>query len=155
MWIGIDPGRSGASVVMHDDGEIEQLRHDADDVVIADWYEEQRLCDFCVLEHVWSRPNDVHAAAFGFAEQYGFLQGLMVANRIPYEKVSPQKWQKAVGCIVDRSVTTHVQKKNFHKAKAAELFPEIKITHRNADALMLVHYAKMVWDNKPFEEGRV
>jgi hypothetical protein len=38
--------------------------------------------------------------------------------------------------------TPHTVKKNKHKAKAAQLFPRVKITHSNADALLIAEHAR-------------
>jgi hypothetical protein len=59
----------------------------------------------------------------------------IVAAGIPFETVTPQKWQKTLGCLTKGD-------KNVSKRKAQELFPDIKITHAIADSLLIAHYAK-------------
>ena len=74
-------------------------------------------------------------SAFTFGRSYGFLRGLLAANGIKREDVTPQKWQAELGC---RSKGD----KNVTKAKAQELWPNEKITHANADAMLIAEYAR-------------
>ena len=50
-------------------------------------------------------------------------------------EVSPVKWQTAMGCRTGGD-------KNVSKAEAQRLWPSLKITHRNADSLLLAEYAR-------------
>jgi hypothetical protein len=54
----------------------------------------------------------------------------LVASGIPFERVTPAKWQRELGCLTKGD-------KNVTKRKAQELFPDVKVTHANADALLL------------------
>lgn len=78
---------------------------------------------------------------FTFGRNYGFLRGLLVGLRIPFEDVRPQKWLPAMGLrgIKDESQT---EKKNRHKQKAQQLFPRLTITHKTADAILLAEYGR-------------
>jgi hypothetical protein len=57
----------------------------------------------------------------------------LTAAGIPFERVRPQAWQKAMGCMSKGD-------KNITKRKAQELFPQIKVTHATADALLIATY---------------
>lgn len=62
--------------------------------------------------------------------------------RTPIELVAPSVWQRAfvlAGGPRDEGITA---KKNRHKARAQELFPNLKITHACADALLLAEYCR-------------
>ena len=59
----------------------------------------------------------------------------LCAATIPYEEVTPQKWQKALGCRTGGD-------KNVSKARAQALFPLQNITHAIADALLLAEYCR-------------
>lgn len=75
----------------------------------------------------------VSAYTFGFGT--GIIYGVLASLRIPFEEVSPLKWQTAMGCRTGGN-------KNISKAKAQQLFPHLKVTHANADALLIAEYCR-------------
>lgn len=80
-------------------------------------------------------PKQGVASSFKFGRSYGFLIGLLTGLRIPYEFVTPQKWQKAMGCL------THGDK-NISKAAAQRRWPNEKWTHATADAGLIAEYGR-------------
>jgi hypothetical protein len=74
-------------------------------------------------------------SAFTFGNGYGHLEMALTAAGIPFERVRPQAWQKAMGCMSKGD-------KNVTKAKAQELFPHLKITHATADACLIAEYGR-------------
>jgi hypothetical protein len=66
---------------------------------------------------------------------------LLTGEEFPFEEVSPQKWQKAMGCMTKGD-------KNVSKAKAQQLFPQLKITHAIADALLIAEYARRTYNQR-------
>jgi crossover junction endodeoxyribonuclease RuvC len=80
-------------------------------------------------------PKQGVSSTFKFGVNYGFLRGMLTAHKIPFEEVTPQKWQKAMGCLSKGN-------KNVTKAKAQQLFPNLKITHKVADALLIAEYCR-------------
>ena len=85
------------------------------------------------IEQVSSSPQMGVVSAFSFGRGYGNLEMALTAARIPFERVRPQVWQKALGCMTKGD-------KNVSKSKAQELFPDRKITHATADALLIAYY---------------
>ena len=85
------------------------------------------------LEAVSSSPQMGVVSAFSFGRGYGNLEMALTAAGISFERVRPQVWQKALGCMTKGD-------KNVSKRKAQELFPDRKITHATADALLIAHY---------------
>ena len=86
------------------------------------------------LEKVHSMPGQGVSSVFKFGEGFGHIKGTLDALRIPYELVSPLKWQTRLGCRTGGD-------KNVSKTKAQQLFPQIpKITHYIADALLIMEY---------------
>lgn len=143
--IGIDPGASGAIAVrytnLHPDN-IEVIKLDQTETDIANvltQYTPQRGVNgaFAYLESVHSMTKQWVASSFKFGQSYGFLRGLLIALKIPFETVTPQKWQKAMGCMSRGD-------KNVTKAKAQQLFTRIKVTHAIADALLLAEYGRRI-----------
>ena len=141
-YIGIDPGKSGAIAALNDNGELdcgqEPQRNDATESDIADFIAVCAACSkFAFIERVAARPGQGVSSSFKFGQSYGFLRGLLIANGIPFEEVTPQKWQSAMGCLSKGD-------KNVTKARAQQLFPQLKITHANADAILIAEYCRRV-----------
>ena len=74
-------------------------------------------------------------SAFSFGRGVGNLEMALTAAGIPFERVTPQKWQKALGCMTKGD-------KNVSKRKAQELFPQMKCTHATSDALLIMEYGR-------------
>jgi hypothetical protein len=87
------------------------------------------------IEQVSSSPQMGVVSAFSFGRGYGNLEMALTAAGIPFERVRPQVWQKALNCLTKGS-------KNVTKQRAQELFPNIKCTHAVSDALLIAEYGK-------------
>lgn len=70
-----------------------------------------------------------------FMKHNGHLEMALIGVGIPFEQVTPAKWQGAMSCRTKGD-------KNITKRKAQELFPELKITHAIADALLIAEYGR-------------
>jgi hypothetical protein len=90
---------------------------------------------WAVIEKVSSSPQMGVCSAFTFGRSYGFLRGVLAGAQVPFVEVSPQRWQKELGCMSKGD-------KNVTKAKAQQLYPGEKITHATADALLLATYCR-------------
>lgn len=82
---------------------------------------------------------------FKLGRSYGFLIGCLTAAGVPYELVTPQKWQKELGIPRRDKKESKTQWKNRLKARAQQIFPDIKVTLATADALLIAEYARRVW----------
>ena len=85
------------------------------------------------IEQVSSSPQMGVVSSFSFGRGYGNLEMALTAAGIPFERVRPQVWQKALGCMTKGD-------KNVSKRRAQELFPDRKVTHATADALLIAYY---------------
>jgi crossover junction endodeoxyribonuclease RuvC len=85
------------------------------------------------LEQVHSSPQMGVVSSFTFGNGFGHLEMALTAAGIPFERVRPQVWQKAMGCMTKGD-------KNVSKRRAQELFPSMKVTHATADALLIASY---------------
>lgn len=135
--LGIDPGQSGAIASISEDANaVGFIRLDVTEKDISDWfaYQEKEI-RFAYIEKVHSMPRQGVASSFKFGVNYGFLRGCLISHGIPFEEVTPQRWQKAMGCLTKGD-------KNISKARAQQLFPDIKITHAIADAILLAEYGR-------------
>ena len=130
---GIDPGVSGGIAVCNEYSRVSFKLKDATEADIAAFLSQP--ANFAFIERVSSSPQMGVVSAFTFGRGYGLLRGLLIALKIPFEEVRPQVWQKAMGCLTKGD-------KNVSKARAQQLFPDLKITHSNADALLLAEYGR-------------
>lgn len=137
--IGIDPGKNGGIAFIdtekadeRDGVESYKMPETEKDLwTLLNGYDLNRCIAF--IEKVHSSPQMGVTSAFTFGRGYGTLLGLLTASYVPFEEISPQKWQKALGCMTKGD-------KNVSKRKAQQLFPWLKITHANADALLIAKY---------------
>ena len=143
--IGIDPGANGG-IAWISGGKacvekIPDTLQDLWDLIldIRDGGEPQQRLEKAVLGHVayieqvHSSPQMGVKSAFTFGNGFGHLEMALTAAGIPFERVRPQVWQKALGCMTKGD-------KNVTKKLASELFPSIKCTHNVSDALLIAHY---------------
>jgi len=140
-FLGIDPGVSGGMALIAESGvETFKLKNATESDIareIENWHVH---IEFGVIEKVSSSPQMGVRSAFTFGMSYGFLRGV-ITGLFPFEEVSPQKWQKAMGCMTKGD-------KNVSKAKAQQLFPQLKITHAIADALLIAEYARRTYNQR-------
>lgn len=137
LYVGIDPGYSGAAVALNRRGRpVHIVRFDQTERDVIDAFEEIAASEcFCMLEKVGAMPKDARKAAFKFGQSNGFIRCLLTAYRIPFETVGAGAWQQKMKC---RSKGD----KNITKAAAQQLFPDTKVIHANADALLIAEYGR-------------
>ena len=146
LFIGIDPGKSGGIAYIHATGGSGAEKMPATERDTWATLVGNDNNTFALIEKVGPMPKQGVTSMFSFGRNYGMLRAFLIAAGIPFETVSPQKWQREFGLIVPKSKgLTDTQKKNLHKAKAQELFPHLKITHAIADALLIAKYAQRTW----------
>ena len=138
--IGIDPGINGA-IAWITDGKpcVEKMPDTLQDLwelIESIGYEIPDYTPYEIkayIEQVSSSPQMGVVSAFTFGRGYGNIEMALTAAGIPFERVRPQVWQKALGCLTKGD-------KNITKRKAQELFPSIKVTHAIADSLLIANY---------------
>lgn len=135
MFIGIDPGKSGGMAIIDREGRyVAACRMPDSDSEVLDVFKAWPSAR-AVLEFVRSSPQMGVASAFTFGCSYGALKMALAAAGVPYNEVTPLKWQRALGCLTKGD-------KNVSKARATQLFPGIKVTHAIGDALLLAEYCR-------------
>ena len=162
MTLGIDPGASGAACILPPVGDVGIKILDFKKMTDHEIAAELRAIhgsanllnriSHAVLEKVHSFPGQGVSSTFKFGERYGFVRGVLTALRIPYELVTPQKWQRSLGLIIKgRAKLTGPEKKRENKAMAQRLFPDLivpkgprysGINLRTADALLIAEYGR-------------
>ena len=98
---------------------------------------------------------------FNFGRGYGQIEGILTAMSVPYVMVRPQAWQRALnipktsrekvpGTVDDlerlsiESGNTQAEREHKHVMRelAQRLYPTLKVTLGNCDALLLLEYAR-------------
>ena len=141
-YIGIDPGKSGGIAVIDSNGrayahKMPETERDILDALM----EVHKAAGFekancrAALEFVRTMPQNGVRASFSFGMSYGGLRMALIAAGIPFVEVLPRKWQATIGCMTGGD-------KNVSKAKAQEMFPDQKITHAIADALLIAEWLR-------------
>ena len=145
ITIGVDPGANGGIAWITSDGKacVEKMPDTLQDLwelIESIGFEAPDFTPYQIkayIEQVSSSPQMGVVSAFSFGRGYGNLEMALTAAGIPFERVRPQVWQKALGCMTKGD-------KNVSKRKAQELFPDRKITHATADALLIAHYGTRI-----------
>jgi crossover junction endodeoxyribonuclease RuvC len=132
--LGIDPGANGA-IAWITNGKpcVEKMPDTLQDLweLLRDIAVEGQCVAY--LEQVHSSPQMGVVSSFTFGNGFGRLEMALTAAGIPFERVRPQVWQKVMGCMTKGD-------KNVSKRRSQELFPQIKVTHAIADALLIASY---------------
>lgn len=92
--IGIDPGAKGGWAALDQAGAIVSV---GVDIRAADLTKASRV----VLEAVHASPLMGVSSAFSFGESFGWLRGYLDGRGIVPVLVSPQKWQRVMGCAFE------------------------------------------------------
>ncbi len=145
-YVGIDPGASGGIAVIapHDSWAFAMPETEKD---VAQ--EIEAISGFsknirCLLERVHAMPGQGVTSMFNFGMNYGMLRMSLCCHLISFDDVTPQKWQKGFSLPSLKKAGTNTAKKNAHKARAQQLFPKLKVTHKIADALLIAEYCRRI-----------
>lgn len=141
MILGIDPGKSGGFSAIRVNSTLifyEAFSHHTPHDIIR--FLKQYPIKKAYIEQVSAMPKQGVVSVFTFGQNYGWWQGILTALEIPFERVSPLKWQTVMRCRTGGN-------KNISKARAQELFPSVKITHAVADALLIAEYGRRLHIN--------
>lgn len=78
------------------------------------------------------------------AHHAGLLVGLFGALDIPGIKMQPKDWRRVVGLEAAKRHETASKRKNRAKARAAELFPGVRLTHAIAEAVLMAEACRRI-----------
>ena len=140
--VGIDPGKSGAAVAINQNMEVlSQFRFStAEDGDLSDWLTDIWIdhgLEVIVVEMVHSMPGQGVKSTFSFGKSTGAIAEAvgLFSDEVTIRKPSPQAWQRDLDCMTGGN-------KNITKDLAQKLFPDVKVIHANADALLLAEWGR-------------
>src|SRR5262245_6089709 len=134
MVCGIDPGQTGAIGMVC--GTLWQVTDMPDSVrglvdYFLDYVIRPNLNVKVYIEQVGLIPGQMSAkGGTTFMKHCGQIEGVLTAMEIPYELVTPGVWMKAMGCLTRGN-------KDVTYQKALAMFPSLKITRSNSEAMLL------------------
>lgn len=100
---------------------------------------------FAIIEAVHSMPKQGVASSFSFGRGLGIWEGILSAYRIPYIKVAPQTWKKAMMGDMPRD------NKDSSRIVASRLFPWVadlfkrKKDDGRAEALLMAEHGRRIY----------
>jgi hypothetical protein len=142
--LAIDPGAKGGFAFRNDKGVVsEKLPETEGDILLLIEMFSVAGPGVCYLEQLvkYAGTRMPGSAMATYASSWGFLKGVAMARGWRLVLVTPQKWQKTLGLGVSTGDKTTW--KNKLKAMAQQLYPGIKVTLANADALLILRYAEL------------
>jgi crossover junction endodeoxyribonuclease RuvC len=157
-FIGIDPGKTGAIAIIIDR---EIKIYDFGNPIIHRVLNMLKGCRsgmHAVLEKVHAMPGQGVSSMFSFGEAFGWWEGVLDALCIPYDLITPQKWQKrmfdyrpAKGKRTAAEWTKLKKELSLERARrlypqARDLFLTRKKDHNRADALLIAGYCKIRYE---------
>jgi len=159
MYLGIDPGKTGAiAVKIGNRMKVHNMPTTRQEMIL--WFQGLKTLSnktndpiFAVSELVHSMPGNTGKSMFTFGQWYERVLCCLSFNEIQFELVGPHKWQKAFGILTRKkekkddagNIIQRGESKSEHKRKilikAQSLFPSTKIGRLdNADAVLICEH---------------
>lgn len=162
--IGIDPGANGGMAIFIPGRLTKVVKMPKDITELADFFAhyKENYKPIVFLEKLSVRPDDV-AADGGRANMgkmyriqklmanYEHLKALIEAAGIPYVLVHPMTWQTKLH-LRQRNPAfpeSKEERKHRYQEHAMRVYPEIRVTLWNTDALLIMHFGRWALVNIP------
>lgn len=155
IFIGVDPGLTGAIAYLKEDGTVNgpiidmpiikiKKRHDflVANVVGCFLGADGAIANVMVgIEALHAMPNRMcnGVGNFSLGRSSGMFEGILTALRIPFQKIPPKRWQKLL-------LDGMPHEKGSSVVVAKRLFPDVDLSlkkhHGRADALLIAEYLR-------------
>ncbi len=147
LYIGIDPGSSGALCALNAAGQPVHLiklptvktrrgRTKLESVKLRAFLQKASVQHVCV-EDIWAQPSQGVKAAFTYGYNYGQLCDSLEASELPVEFITPATWQKAYKVPKGKQSSIHIALQ-FYPSLQQDL--KYKNSHNKADAVLIARY---------------
>lgn len=148
IFIGIDPGKSGGVAwIEMCEGEIAVNTMSMEEVNLPLLFrrivdDEHMYAIMACVEKVSAMPGQGVTSMFHFGEGFGYIQGVLDANHIPYQLVPPKKWKKEFSLGSDKAASIRTCKSLFPDVSLRRT-PRCSKDHDGmAEALLMAEYAR-------------
>jgi crossover junction endodeoxyribonuclease RuvC len=144
MYLGVDPGTTGALVVLEPNGEfVDALlmptvasgkSNRVNGAAIAAFLAQYPIIH-AFFEKVGAMPGNGGTSMFTFGHAAGLVEGVILGGQIPFTHITPQAWKKAAKLIGSE--------KDAARSRAVQLYPRLRILDQKikgqayADALLI------------------
>lgn len=159
--MGIDPGSNGGIAIFIPGMKTKAIKMPKDNSELADMFQyyAESYKPIIFLEKLSVRPDDVAVGADGkpnmgkifriqkMMANFEHLKALIEMAGIPYVMVHPRKWMCYLNLVQKGVKEEKAERKRRYASKAGELYPGVKVTLWNADALLIMHFARIVLVN--------
>lgn len=156
IFIGIDPGLTGAIAAVKEDGSFHSIydmptiskgsgsvKNEVDPYGLRDLLQDVTLGEFKVvvyLERVNAMPKQGSASTFSLGDSFGTIRGVLGGMTLPVEYVTPAVWKKHHGLSSDKEMS---------RALATRKFPEAQLRLKKhadrAEALLIAEYGRQTY----------
>ena len=141
--IGIDPGLAGGIAIFNKNKNEALSFTTMADVYLRFDYLRSQMSMQVIKAYIEEPPVFFKGAGGGLASQaklhrnFGQYEGILIGLGIPFETVSPQKWQKGLSGLA--KLTGKDRKKALHNL-AVQRYPQLKPTLKTCDAILIAEY---------------
>lgn len=144
--IGIDPGKSGGICAYSDNVAIKVMKCPSDARDMASSI--NTIVNNCeidgtpvssilaVIENVHAFPTDSRSSSFKFGTNFGMWLGICASYKIKLVKIQPVVWMRSYGEYPKEKA----ERKRYFKTLASSYCPDIKVTLKTADAILIAKY---------------
>lgn len=143
--LGIDPGKEGGIAILNNSRKLILRKMPTTPTELLEtlnfFLKASKGEIFVYMEKVQGLPGMGGSAMFNFGKNFGHLEMALMSLKIPFEEVTPQKWQKEFQLGTKGKQTTAVWK-NKLKNRAEQLFPNVKMFLWGSDATLLAEYGR-------------
>jgi hypothetical protein len=138
-YLAIDPGVSGGMAYMSCEGLI-NLRKYTTESEMLDMAENIDRKTIVIVEDVpvFVSGQTSNASSFKLGYNFGYHVGVFRAFRMPVHLIKPKTWQMGLRGLKPKMGYT--ARKRMLRDIASRLYPEQKVTHATADALLILDY---------------
>lgn len=152
MIVGIDPGVKGYMCILYPNGQ-KKLQKIGDPLYLK--VSKQATV---YVEKVQPRPSQRLRGVVTSCVNYGILKAVLYFSGAKTYWITPQEWQKTLGLnrtwkrpkgLTDEQYVAwkYRERKKLHKLEATRLFPALKVTLENADAILIAEYGRKLLCN--------
>ncbi len=160
--VGVDPGFGGGIAVFIPGQNVKVVKMPKDISDLRDFF--QYYADtyhpIVFLEKLSVRPDDVMSDGTGanmgklyriqkMMANFEHLKAIIETAGIPYVLTHPLTWQTKLKLRVRGEHEEKADRKRRYQEHAAQLYPGVRVTLWNADALLIMHFGRWALVNEP------
>lgn len=148
--LGVDPGGSSGAIAAIKDTGVQVLvmwvmefkKHTMQEICREIARLQERGPVQAVVEKVHAMPKQGVSSTFKFGQNFGEVQGILMALDVPFVLKTPHTWMKHFGLKKNKSEGDSEYKRRIRK-HAAQVYAGFKIANANQpDALMIAKYSQ-------------